>query len=1013
MALVLVLGTLALLAVLASALVVLTGLERKAAAQRAASSRAILLARSGLEEVLGRIGAGQDMEEVTLERGSPVDCRIEVRGENGIDVNGGDVIGPGAHVGTYDVTLRRILGHLAEALGRSRQEGTDLVDRRPSGGWKDLDAVVRGLGWSPADQAAWEPYLAFEPWRDLKVIRPNLDPSWSPPEWTSTTDLTGVPTAGGIADFASGRRDPSSDSTIPPPRGIGPLWAGKRALNPHTASCAPDFERDRFGHIVGRAPVNLNWAIQHPAALRALLRDLGGVWRSMEQASGNGYNAGGYLAALFTIRIPSAVDGLPGLDALVDAFRGGAAFTATERNLFPDWDGTPRFDSWEEFRRFVDFRIAPAFTTAPATVTAQWMRTEEAKLALRDLLKAHFNPNSGLVKGNPGESMALRLDKSDLTAYSTEFCFRTPVLRVSSEGRVRTPDGRLLARHTCRSRITLHQVRLTTQSEFCAGDLGVLSVAGDEARLRLPGEAGFIDAAVGQDPASGAARGGRGQALQTYPEPQWAGGGCPPPAVWDGSLQLATLELGRVPGLTFLASWDDGLDADLAAGSATCITDVATGTPGASILGRGSPLPSGAVVNPLRPDGCYAEALRAVGYEAPRNLGDGLSGLMSVWVKPSYGLVRGPSAYLRDIVLVHLSRYEGSHGPDPWDPRHFSTVPFGNNTQSFALGLRRRERGLGYAGFIVESRGEDGDTGLEGGPLFGWAEWNDVDRRSVWSANRWTLLTVQWDLRGSDPSTYATLVVNHAPHRSAAVPRKDYGYMAGGYTVDGGGPDPEMNRLTRNAYRGWREPDCGTSGPPRFYLGRRGGTPALLSGEADATFDELACLTRTTDMGEAALLADARWSAGRYYKEDRGASGGPEWQSAPLRLPEGSLAVRLDWTLILPRVPAVQAIAPDYFPPANRVFFGTGANAMAGETADAEVRLLEPGSEVRMSRPGGVSLRVSGDCRLGANLRPRLGDNVAPWSKLDAPLIESPVLDDLTLTYLPPGGPVLSVWSAR
>ncbi len=63
LALLLVVGVLGILAVLATAFVTMAQLERRAAAQRLNATKATLLARSGLEDALARLGLGQDAED--------------------------------------------------------------------------------------------------------------------------------------------------------------------------------------------------------------------------------------------------------------------------------------------------------------------------------------------------------------------------------------------------------------------------------------------------------------------------------------------------------------------------------------------------------------------------------------------------------------------------------------------------------------------------------------------------------------------------------------------------------------------------------------------------------------------------------------------------------------------------------------------------------------------------------------------------------------------------------------
>ena len=70
MALIVVTGVLGLLATLAVAFVTLAQLERRASRQRLYATKATLLARSGIEDALARLSAGQDPEaESTRYRG--------------------------------------------------------------------------------------------------------------------------------------------------------------------------------------------------------------------------------------------------------------------------------------------------------------------------------------------------------------------------------------------------------------------------------------------------------------------------------------------------------------------------------------------------------------------------------------------------------------------------------------------------------------------------------------------------------------------------------------------------------------------------------------------------------------------------------------------------------------------------------------------------------------------------------------------------------------------------------
>ncbi len=941
---------------------------------------------------------------------------LRVRSEEGLYVNGGDLSSAGEHPGTYDTTLKRILGNLAELLPEGgldewgdpdptwvyfpRDDGERLVTLRPAGGWRSLEEAATVLGWDPAKREVFRPYLAFRAWVDKKVIRPNVDPNWEVlPGVYETYPLVAGPaqTAAAWAEIRVGQRDtPVLVSTENAPVGVGAPWSGKRAFNPHTNSYAPDFERDSQGNLVGRAPVDLNWARNRPAVLKALLEGISAIHldphyvtsmfgvSTLPDGSSSLHDRGS-LGLFFKVSLTPEQ-----ASAVAGAIQGHAGFGDVPAE-YPDWDGTPSFDSWDEFSRFVDLRL-------PFLNQAQ-----------RDLIKANANPNSDLNKFNPGETAFKLVDKSDLVASSTEFSLEPPpTLRMDACGRVLDGQGRILAERTLTLEAVLERFRMTTQSEFCAGDLGVLDVVGDEAAFRRPGEAGFIAPSGGVERTSGSrlpavlAAGGKGLALQSYPEPQWPGSPCPPPAVYDGGLQLATVEgeddPARNPGLTFLASWDDRYDATFAKGSKTCTLDVQMGSPADSLLGRG-PVGPAARLNMLYPDGCYSEADRTPGYEARANLGDGLQGLLQFWYKPSYGPEFGAGpAFGRAPTFLNLCPMA--------TPPAFITD---GGTQCFRIGAKRREFGKSLWGALVENRFA-GDLHIEQGPWF--EPWDPLrGAKAFWFAHRWNLLTFQWNLRGANWVDYGCLAVNATSHRDTYT---QYYNTLPVFQPDGGGPNPEANRLTRDTFR-----EDGSIGTPFFYLGLRGCQINAASTAADGTFDEFACLSRTTNMAECMTLAQGTFSSGRYYKEDAGLDPGvPEFVSCPIPLGKGTTVLGARWTLVLPRCFSapmdVEYPALDLWPNANRVFYGSGeVLSLRDKTAGAIMSFLDgSGSPLAVSRDGGpLAVPLAGGIlKIGANLCPRLGDNTGDWEKLKAPILESPVLDDITLTYVPAGGPRILAW---
>jgi len=1056
LALIVAVAVLGVLALLGASFVSLARLERRASQQRLYQTQALLLARSGIEDVQARLGMGQDAEapealylgedwdgDGTLSGPEPlaesfrpgildretcslrhalrpswavrdasgpvlnlVDGRprgrsgllsrgglsyvLKVAGEDGLFVNGGDLSSGGEHAGTYDTVLKRLLGNLAAELGPplTRTDGENLVVLRPTGGWAGLDQASSGLGWTAGKTEALRPYLAFHAWVDRKVIRPSIQPAWTVP--AGDDDLAvpppapylppGFKAADAWAEIRAGRSDG-------PYSFVGTAWSGIRAFNARTGSYAPDFERGIGGGIVGRAPVDLNWARDKPPVLKALLKDLAGVLLSdsdqrvvkstLDPTIGWNFGAVNCVErGNVGVFLKAALDAAD-VDAVVAALGAHTGFSAWAAD-YPDWDRTASFDSWDEFGRFVDLKLS-GLTRGK-----------------RDLIKANFNPNSDLNKFNPGETFFKSVDKSDLTVYSTEFSFRTPFRRVSALGRVLDPSGRLLAHRALAATLALDQLRLTTQSEFCAGSLGALDLAGDETAFRRPGAAGFLAQTGSPEPAWGSRWVPKGYCLQTYPEPQWpAPGACPMPAPYDGYLELATLATPETePGLRFLATWESGYNATFAAGSATCSTDTGHGNVAWSLLSASTTAPPGGTgglvsqLNMLYPDGLCSESQRTPGYKAPGNVGDGRQGVLSFWYKPAFGPDFYGNRHFRAPTLFNLVRIGRlASWPGPFD-----------ETQVLMLGARQPKFGRNdYRwGGLVESRYTPDSFNTENAAII-------ASPTPFWGAHRWYLMTFQWNLRATARADYEAFYMNDSvqslwDHVDAP---------------DGGGSDPALNNLAGNSYL----PDR-TTGSPSFYLGMRGFVASSCYGCADGTFDELALYSRTTAMAESASLAATRFRAGRYLKEDEALDpASPEYSSCAIPLPTGSRILRADWTLVLPRPLKAFQHLPETspWPAANRAYYGTGADPLAGETAGAVLSLMNAAGAPlagRFGRSGEAPLVPvpAGGVRVGIHIMPRLGDNQGSWAKGNAPLLESPYFDDLTLAYMPPQGPRLLAW---
>ncbi|MBI4230243.1 MAG: hypothetical protein HY608_05340 [Planctomycetes bacterium] len=808
---------------------------------------------------------------------------------------------------------------------------------RPAGGWTSWEALRNGaLGASQAKLDRFRPYLALRGWVDKKVIVPNVQASIVDVKFRAW------------AEIRTGTRDDGSAS-------------GMRLWNMRTSSYAPGFERDSAGTIVGRAPVEINWAIRNPPVLRALLSGLEGVYLSDRDA------AGGFQSRPYRVLIDGAsvwIDTLgimqrvsltgADVDEVVAALAAHSGFDpAADR--YPHWDGTAAFDSWEEFAYFVERKLT--------TLSRQ----------KKDILLANFNPNSQLNKSNPNLDFFREVDKSDLLAYSTEFSFR-PLgeMQVESLGRLTDAGGALLARRSVRAAIldSLH-LRFTAQSEFVAGDggLGKLDEAGDETNFRAPGEADFLGAYQGPGGVQGFGAkflGNDGLALQTYPEPQW-GPGSPAPAPYDGSIQLATLETvadpAVEPGLRFLASWGDRLDADFAPGGKTATPDMrlmGAGTMDTSLWGRSS---GNTLVGTIHPDGLYSEDARAPGYLAKDNL-NGIQGAVSFWVKPNYDLSRtefgeGGRGHLH-LNLSHLSA-------DPEIINHQA------RTQIYMLGAATSSIGKAWLAFW-ETRHTQEDTGFE---------------------HRLSMLVPEYPL----PHRW---YLNTFYYNFLASAEPEHGVL----TVDGGRTDTERNGP--ESYTGTVDPsgaeDISSSvslfepdGKARFYMGFRGCETvtnliriATRFADADATMDEFAFLDMVTS-DASRNFAQLRYQDGRYYK---GADGyvvdDAVYTSAEIALAPGSVIQGADTTFVLPRYDSVDD--PNYV-------FHKAPNA-GDKRTEVKVRIVDSGGTEHDTFPVALG---DGRFRYKIEIFPNVEDT-------NDPLISSPILDDVTFHITSPSGVRIVSW---
>jgi len=1074
LALLIVISVLGLISVLAMCFITVAQLERRATERRVNATRALLLARSGLEDVLARLALGQDPESAVcryegedqnanaildaseasaeiygpgmLDRDAcpldqarrpsfcvlnasdplqrPEDGRLRgysgrLSGEaspdgnvyalkiasGGFHINGGDPAQP-ANVG-YNAVLFRMMGILAREIGPplAQVDGENLLSQRPLQGWSTF-AEVRdlALGGSQAKLDALQPYLALRAWTDKRVIAPNAT--------DGTAGSVNQVNKGYLCwgDIKRDRRNPAKPS-----------------------SRAPDFERmprTPAGRVVGRSPVDLAWARTRRPALSALLEGLSGLYLDEDTACLRivPIQPAELCGTLRAVTL-TATSGL--LSTALNAFMGSGSNVST----------------WQQFNTFCDG--IPFLAVAGVSTT-------DIK-AVRDLIKANFNPNSDLNKFNPCRGAWKHVDKSDLLAYSTEFSL-TPIQarRVECLGLVLAPSGRILARRTLEATVSPPGVvRLATQREMVSEDLGNLDMPGDERNPRLPGycvngTSAFLNPSNGTDrtwgqaldttsipmpgysAASGNWMGGasKGVALQTYPEPCFdttPNQTMPPtypdatgtrlainPADYAGGIQLAAVETARdafytagsdIRRMTLLSRFDDGFDLDdwdtLAAASRNCLP--AALQPTTAELGLSVWCSNvGSKLNNLYPDGAYCEASNFPSYYDKDNC-HGTHGVLSFWVKTNYSL-----PYPHQVI------------GEPHLPADWRSHAFLMRTKTVTVSPRRTQ-----FNFLGDGHGASGMLGFTLRMEIGASTDDDIGIEGNWRAARpaahtWHLLTYGWDFLSALLDDVGELVVDGGAPGQVATQNSYTGAVPGSASTWTSGEDiaPPGHTLA-----------LGISGSWLIWGNLTDGKMQGPASGPDATLDELAIW----DFGGASVLAGAniaappevpvavpktlaehRYAAGRYYK---GCLYAPAWShpnldneagawiSAPLPLPQGSRLQEIRWTWYNPAsYPAPAAdLSTDYAevellkPDLSDYLLGPLDWASPDAASSRSALAAGAGPSLQSWRPGRLlpspfRLRV-----LFERGNPTLVTD-------DTPILESPVLDDLMIVYLPPGG---------
>ncbi len=679
LALILVVGVLGILAVLAAAFVTMAQLERRASAQRLYATKAELMARSGIEDALARLGAGQDPEAASnsyqgedwdwTPAGVPTlssrEAASEVYLRTGTGSTPDTVSCPVVHAMRPSFWAARAgAPDLLTLDGRERGYTGQLPSERGLYALR-LDAGFHVNGGDPSQPAA-DGYNAVLR-RMLGNLAEALDRSagsndGKPVDLTDGERLVTLRPGGGWVSYAQ-IRDLALGGSQAKLEALTPYlaldaWVDRKVIAPNARESqaggnpqawgnitrdrggAPGFERAGT-RVVGRAPVDFSWACRSRPALTALVAGLKGLYLDE--------NAAQYIGGGDTV---------------------GTLKTAEIRNLWSPTDDTQRavlaimanadlVKTWQDWNALCD--------ALPLTGSG------DEPQAKRDILKANFNPNSDLNKLNPDLLLWKMVDKSDLLAYSTEFSLHPlQPRRVTSAGRILDAGGRVLGFRQLSACVGgASAVRLTTQKEFVSEDLGDLDLAGDEQVPRLPGDPRFLSQSRGtgptwghriHNPNPGTWLNGNslGTGLQPYPEAYHDDGGGLDitPADYDGWLQLATLEtrdddfytvdqmIPSPPPVTkmmLLARFDDGFDLDLWDSTATsgqfCRSDLALVSTTELDLSLLDPVKPGT----LHPDGAYSELGRTPSYLSRGNA-HGYHGVLSFWVKPGYRL-NGPRGH--------------------------------------------------------------------------------------------------------------------------------------------------------------------------------------------------------------------------------------------------------------------------------------------------------------------------------------------------------------------------------
>ncbi|MDI6787764.1 MAG: hypothetical protein QME51_05280, partial [Planctomycetota bacterium] len=474
---------------------------------------------------------------------------------------------------------------------KRREIGTKIFQNKPYLTIDDLKEKLEkaGVELTTAQWVVLEQFITVHGWLDENVVKPvPLSERWGSP-------------------ITTGARLSS--------------WEPMRIRKPI------EFPTDKDGKVVGRAPVNVNSAYKQ--LIVALITGLKGfyidepasqsypniAWEQRDYSrdwTGFGVMPDDSFSYNYSIHKFYALNIDPTRPRTFVVRETPSVTVAQARKITDRIIAGRPFRSWQQFHTFVDMD----------TAIRQVLPTQ----AQRDLLKANFNPNTNLNDFNPDYQRLLKVDKTDLTYYTTEFClYPTGFYAIDSLGRVLDTKNRVLATAEIKTVVKLFDVyRETTQKQFLS-DLKtrplreIISENSDE---------------------NGPTH--NNLTLQTFPEiPDYSQS-----ADYDGYITLATAQM-RTPQLSagnrlvFRASFDNNLNANLAPGGyTTIITSTTSGPLGGSLVPISSSDTTGYNWKPtsLYPDGVYSYKDSIPTYRItpmPADV-DIQRSLIAMWVKPHF-----------------------------------------------------------------------------------------------------------------------------------------------------------------------------------------------------------------------------------------------------------------------------------------------------------------------------------------------------------------------------------------